>query len=134
MVDDETGKAAVPPSIYDAEATPEAARSEIDELLASGDLARYRADSESAVAKLEREFAEFMGIPFALAVSSCSSALFLSLKAIDIALGDKVLVPAFTFAAVPSAVVHAGGEPILVEVAYEHNWKKHPVAHDRFRF
>ena len=63
----------------------------------------------STVAKLEREFAEFMGVPFALAVSSCSSALFLSLKALDIGPGDKVLVPAFTFAAVPSAVVHAGG-------------------------
>ena len=105
------------PNVYDAEAIPEAARSEIDALLASGDLFRYRADSESSVAKLEREFAEFMGAPYALAVNSCSSALFLSLKAIDIAPGDKVLVPAFTFAAVPSAIIHAGGEPILVEVA-----------------
>ncbi|MCZ6666154.1 MAG: aminotransferase class I/II-fold pyridoxal phosphate-dependent enzyme [Gammaproteobacteria bacterium] len=105
------------PDGYDAEAIPEEARSEIDALLTSGDLFRYRADSDSAVARLEREFATFMGIPYALAVNSCSSALFLSLKAIGIAPGDKVLVPAFTFAAVPSAVVHAGGEPILVEVA-----------------
>ena len=114
--DDEPSKAAVAPGVYDAEPIPEAARSEINALLGSGDLFRYRADSDSPVARLEREFAELMGIPFALAVNSCSSALFLSLKAIDIAPGDKVLVPAFTFAAVPSAVVHAGGEPILVEV------------------
>ena len=116
MVNEETSKAAIAPNVYDAEAIPEAARSEIDALLASGDLFRYRADSDSAVARLEREFAEFMGIPFALAVNSCSSALFLSLQAIGIAPGDKVLVPAFTFAAVPSAVVHAGGEPILIEI------------------
>jgi len=30
--------------------------------------------------------------------------------------GDKVLMPAFTFVAVPSAVIHAGGDPILVEI------------------
>ena len=105
------------PNVYDAEPIPEAARSEIEALLASGDLFRYTAASGSPVAKLEREFAEFMGVPFALAVNSCSSALFLSLKAINIEPGDKVLIPAFTFAAVPSAVVHAGGVPILVEVA-----------------
>ena len=56
-------------------------------------------------------------MPFALAVSSCSSALFLSLKALGLEPGSKVLMPAFTFAAVPSAVVHAGCDPILVNVA-----------------
>lgn len=104
------------PNLYDAEPMPEAARSEVDALLLTGDLFRYTADSESVVAKLEREFARFMGVPFALAVSSCSAALFLSLKAIEIKSGDKILIPAFTFAAVPSAIVLAGGEPILVEV------------------
>lgn len=105
------------PNVYDAEPIPSAARSEIDALLASGNLFRYGAASGSPVARLESEFAEFMGVPFALAVNSCSSALFLSLKAIGIEPGAKVLVPAFTFAAVPSAVVHAGGEPVLVDVA-----------------
>jgi dTDP-4-amino-4,6-dideoxygalactose transaminase len=109
-------KVASAPRVYDAEAIPEAARAEIDALLASGDLFRYTADSGSPVAKLEREFADFIGVPFALAVNSCSSALFLSLRAIGIKPGDKVLIPAFTFAAVPSSVVHAGGDPILVEV------------------
>ena len=104
------------PRVYDAEPIPEGARAEIDALLASGDLFRYGADSGSPAAKLEREFADLMGVPFALAVNSCSSALFLSLKAIGLESGGKVLIPAFTFAAVPSAVVHAGGRPILVEV------------------
>jgi dTDP-4-amino-4,6-dideoxygalactose transaminase len=104
------------PNVYDAEPIPDAARAEIDALLASGDLFRYGPTSPSPVARLEREFADFMGVPYALAVSSCSSALFLSLKALGVAPGSKVLIPAFTFAAVPSAVVHAGGEPVLVEV------------------
>lgn len=105
------------PNLHDAEPIPQAARAEIDTLLASGDLFRYGAASGSPVAKLESEFADFMGVRFALAVNSCSSALFLSLRALGLAPGDKVLLPAFTFAAVPSAIVHAGCVPVLVDVA-----------------
>jgi perosamine synthetase len=65
---------------------------------------------------LEQEFADLLGSKYALAVSSCSAALFLSLKALDLPRGAKVLIPAFTFAAVPSAVVHADCTPVLVEV------------------
>ncbi len=104
------------PNVYDAEPIPEAARAEIDRLLQSGDLFRYTAPENAPVALLEREFAELMGSKYALAVSSCSAALFLSLKALDLPRGAKVLIPAFTFAAVPSAVVHADCEPVLCEV------------------
>jgi dTDP-4-amino-4,6-dideoxygalactose transaminase len=108
------------PSVYDAEPIPDAVRSEIERLLASGDLFRYGAASGAPAAELEREFAQFMGVPFALAVNSCSSALFLSLMALGLEPGARVLVPAFTFAAVPSAVVHAGCVPVLVDVAADY--------------
>ncbi len=104
------------PNVYDAEPIPDAARAEIDRLLSSGDLFRYTAAEGAPVALLEQEFAELMGSRYALAVSSCSAALFLSLKALDLPRGAKVLIPAFTFAAVPSAVVHADCTPVLVEV------------------
>ena len=104
------------PNVHDAEAIPEAARAEIDRLLLSGDLFRYTAPSDAPVALLEAEFAELLGARYALAVSSCSAALFLSLKALDLPRGARVLIPAFTFAAVPSSVVHANCEPVLVEV------------------
>lgn len=104
------------PNVYDAEPIPEAARAEIDRLLISGDLFRYTAPSDAPVALLEQEFAELLGARYALAVSSCSAALFLSLKALDLPKGAKVLIPAFTFAAVPSSVVHADCVPVLVEV------------------
>lgn len=103
-------------SVYQAEPIPAEARAEIEALLASGDLFRYTAPTDAPVARLEAEFAEFMGVRFALAVSSCSAALFLSLRALGLAPGTRVLIPAFTFAAVPSAVVHAGCVPVLVEV------------------
>jgi dTDP-4-amino-4,6-dideoxygalactose transaminase len=103
------------PNTYDAESIPDSVRQEIDRLLDSGDLFRYTSD-EAPVALLERDFADFMGVRFALAVSSCSAALFLSLQALGIEPGSKVLIPAFTFGAVPSAVVHANCTPLLVEV------------------
>lgn len=105
------------PNVYDAEPIPEAARAVVDHLLSSGDLFRYTAPQDAPVALLERDFAEMMGARFALAVASCSAALFLSLKALDLPRGARVLIPAFTFAAVPSAVLHADCTPVLVEVA-----------------
>lgn len=104
------------PDVYSAEAIPDAARAEIDQLLQSGDLFRYTAASDAPVSLLERDFAEFLGCRYALAVSSCSAALFLSLKALGLKTGARVLIPGFTFAAVPSAVVHADCQPVLVEV------------------
>lgn len=107
--------AALPPNTYDAEPIPPAARAEIERLLQSGDLFRYTTEA-SPVALLEREFAALMGTRYALAVSSCSAALFLSLKALDLPRGARVLIPAFTFAAVPSSIVHADCVPVLCEV------------------
>ena len=104
------------PDMHSAEALPESLRAEVDRLLSSGDLFRYTADSGSPATLLEAEFAEMMGSRFALAVSSCSAALFLSLKALDLPRDARVLIPGFTFAAVPSAVMHADCLPVLCEV------------------
>ncbi len=103
------------PNVYDAEPIPAEARTEIERLLNSGDLFRYTAGSDAPVSRLEAEFAEMMGAKYALAVASCSAAIFLSLKALGLKPGTKVIIPAFTFAAVPSSVVHAECEPVLVE-------------------
>ena len=104
------------PDMHTAEPIPETARAEIERLLSSGDLFRYTAPENAPVALLEREFAEAMGTKYALAVSSCSAALFLSLKALGLPRDARVLIPGFTFAAVPSSVVHADCVPVLCEV------------------
>ncbi|MGY3436337.1 MULTISPECIES: DegT/DnrJ/EryC1/StrS family aminotransferase [unclassified Marinovum] len=106
----------VAPNVHDAEPIPAEARTEIDRLLQSGDLFRYTAPKDAPVSLLEAEFAEMMGVEFALAVSSCSAALFLSLKALGLPRDARVMIPAFTFAAVPSAVLHAECRPVLCEV------------------
>ena len=104
------------PNVHTAEPIPDAAREAIDALMSSGDLFRYTAPQDAPVALLEQEFAELLGSKFALAVSSCSAALFLSLKALDLPRDSRVLIPGFTFAAVPSSVVHADCIPVLCEV------------------
>ena len=105
------------PNVYDAEPIPAAALEEVTKLLNSADLFRYTRPEDAPVTLLEQEFATLLGSKYALAVSSCSAALFLSLKALDLPRDARVLIPAFTFAAVPSSVVHADCVPVLVECA-----------------
>ena len=111
-----THRMAALPNVHAAEAIPAAARLEIEELMMSGDLFRYTAAENAPVARLEKAFAAHLGVRFALAVSSCSAAMFLAMRALDLRPGARVIVPAFTFSAVPSAVVQAGCVPLLVEV------------------
>ncbi len=106
----------LPPNVHDAEPIPTAARDAIDALMQSGDLFRYTAPQDAPVSLLESEFAALLGTKYALAVSSCSAALFLSLKALGLPRDARVLIPGFTFAAVPSSVVHADCIPVLCEV------------------
>ena len=107
----------LPPNVHDAEPIPEAAKEAIDALMQSGDLFRYTAPQDAPVSLLEAEFAELLGTKYALAVSSCSAALFLSLKALGLPRDARVLIPGFTFAAVPSSVIHADSIPVLCEVS-----------------
>ncbi|MBV1896722.1 MAG: aminotransferase class I/II-fold pyridoxal phosphate-dependent enzyme [Rhodobacteraceae bacterium] len=104
------------PNVHDAEPIPQAARDAIDTLLQSGDLFRYTAPENAPVTLLETEFADLIGSKYALAVSSCSAALFLSIKALGLPRDARVLLPGFTFAAVPSSVIHADCIPVLCEV------------------
>ncbi|MEM7319420.1 MAG: aminotransferase class I/II-fold pyridoxal phosphate-dependent enzyme [Pseudomonadota bacterium] len=104
------------PNVHAAESIPQSAREAIEAMLNSGDLFRYTAPQDSPVSLLEAEFATLLGAKYALAVSSCSAALFLSLKALDLPRDARVLIPGFTFAAVPSSVVHADCVPVLCEV------------------
>ncbi|MFD3189537.1 DegT/DnrJ/EryC1/StrS family aminotransferase [Sedimentitalea sp. HM32M-2] len=106
----------LPPNVHDAEPIPAGARRAIDALLQSGDLFRYTAPQDAPVTLLEGEFARLIGSKYALAVSSCSAALFLSLKALGLPRDARVLIPGFTFAAVPSSVMHADCLPVLCEV------------------
>ncbi len=68
------------------------------------------------VKSFEQKLAGFADLPHAVAVSSGTAALHLSLKALGIGHGDTVLVPAFTFPATANAVEAVGATTALCDV------------------
>lgn len=68
-------------------------------------------------AAFEADFRDRVGARHACAVSSCTSALHLSLLAVGVRPGDVVAVPTHTFIATGNAVRMCGAEPVLVDCA-----------------
>jgi dTDP-4-amino-4,6-dideoxygalactose transaminase len=68
------------------------------------------------VEEFERRFAALVGSADAVAVSSGTTALFLTLHVLGIGPGDEVIVPSLTFIASVNAIVHAGATPVLIDV------------------
>ena len=66
--------------------------------------------------RFAEEFARYNGAPFCVSVDHGSSALIVSLEALDIGPGDEVIVPAMTWVAPASAVLRVGALPVLVDV------------------
>jgi dTDP-4-amino-4,6-dideoxygalactose transaminase len=67
-------------------------------------------------ALFEQQFAAHLGVEHAVAVSSCTSALYLCLRALNIGPGDEVITTPMTFIATANAIVHAGATPVFVDV------------------
>ena len=74
----------------------------------------------------EAEFAEHLGAPHAIAVSSCTAALHLAYLAAGVGPGDEVIVPGITFVATAAAVRYCGGTPVLAEVLGGHDLSLDP--------
>ncbi|MGV3618483.1 MAG: bifunctional GNAT family N-acetyltransferase/PLP-dependent aspartate aminotransferase family protein [Fimbriimonas sp.] len=66
--------------------------------------------------KFERSFAEYVGRKHAIATSSCTGALHLSLLALGIGPGDEVVVPDITWVATANAVLYVGATPVFADV------------------
>jgi 8-amino-3,8-dideoxy-alpha-D-manno-octulosonate transaminase len=73
------------------------------------------------VAEFERAFAEYMGVPKSLAVTSGTAALRVGLAALGVGRGDSVMIPTFTFVATAEAVIEAGAIPICVDIDHSLN-------------
>jgi len=63
----------------------------------------------------EREFADFVGVGHAAALSSGTAALHLALVLLGVRPGDDVLVPSLTFAATANAVTYVGARPVFLD-------------------
>jgi dTDP-4-amino-4,6-dideoxygalactose transaminase len=69
------------------------------------------------VARFEQTFREYIAAREAVAVSSCSAALHLALRALDLAPGAEVITTPMTFCATVNAIIHAGLKPVFVDCA-----------------
>ena len=71
------------------------------------------------VAAFEKEFAAFVGAPFATAVSNCTTALHLALLALGVSEGDEVITVSHSYIATSNAVKYCGAKPVFVDVELE---------------
>lgn len=74
----------------------------------------------------EQEFAEAVGAPHALALSSGTAALHLALQLLGVGAGDEVLVSTLTFAASAFPVVYLGGRPTFID-SEARSWNMDPA-------
>ena len=69
--------------------------------------------------EFEKLIAEYTGAKNAIAVSSCTAALHLSLIALNIGKGDEVITTPYTFASTGNVIVHTGAKPVFVDIERE---------------
>jgi dTDP-4-amino-4,6-dideoxygalactose transaminase len=93
---------------------------ELLEVIEGGYLFRYGSPDDPAfkakVYNLEQEVAKLMGVPYAVALNSGTTALLVALMGLGVGPGDEVIVPGYTFIASISSIVYARAVPILAEV------------------
>ena len=87
----------------------------------------WNSHNSDYLVRFEQEFAEYVGAKYAMATSSCTGALHLSLLALGIGPGDEVIVPDITWVATASAVRYVGAKPIFVDVLSD-SWTMDPIA------
>jgi perosamine synthetase len=68
------------------------------------------------VREFEEKWSSFTGAEHSIAVTSCTTALHLSLAALGLQPGDEVIVPAFTWIATANVVEHLGGKVVFCDI------------------
>jgi hypothetical protein len=92
---------------------PESAVAAAASVLRSGEV-NYWTGREGR--NFEREFADYCGSKYAVAVANGSVALELALRALDVGPGDEVIVPSRTFIASASCALVCGATPVFADV------------------
>ena len=67
------------------------------------------------VSQFEKDFAEYKGSKYSIALNSCTAALHLSMFAAGIGPGDEVITTPMTFCATINAIIHCGATPVLAD-------------------
>jgi perosamine synthetase len=67
------------------------------------------------VGRFEREIADYVGVPHAIATVNGSAALHVALLAAGVRPSDEVLLPTFTFISTANAVAYCGAVPVFLD-------------------
>jgi len=71
------------------------------------------------VKEFEEKWSTFTSANYSTAVTSCTSALHLSLAALGFGPGDEAIVPAFTWISTANVVEHLGGKVVFCDIDLE---------------
>lgn len=109
-----------PIKIWDLESQFEEER---DELIPAVTAVLQRGDfiAGDAIAELEANLAQRMGVGHAVALSSGTDALYLALRVLDIGPGDEVITPPNSFVASTATIIQAGAKPVFADVGEDQN-------------
>ena len=77
------------------------------------------------VIDFENSIAEYASAKYAIAVESCTAAIFLSLMYRNLK-GENVKIPAKTYPSVPCSIIHAGGRVIFTDDDWEGTYELAP--------
>lgn len=72
-------------------------------------------------AKFEQEFRNYLSVPQAQAVNSCTAGLHLALAALNLGPGDEIITTPLTFCATVNVILHVGATPVLADVGEDGN-------------
>jgi dTDP-4-amino-4,6-dideoxygalactose transaminase len=72
------------------------------------------------VRMFEEEIANYTGAPYAVSIDSCTNALFLICKYLEV---GEVTIPSKTYLSVPQSIIHAGGEVVFDRREETNHWK-----------
>jgi dTDP-4-amino-4,6-dideoxygalactose transaminase len=97
-------------------------KSAVMRVLESGELSGFVASNGEGfyggkeVQSFEKEFSEYFGVGYSVAVNSATSALHCAIAALGVGPGDEVIVPPYTMSASATCVLFAGGSPVFCDI------------------
>lgn len=77
----------------------------------------------TVVSLFEEAVAEYTGSPYAVAVDSCTNALFLCCKYLEV---GEVMIPKETYLSVPQSIIHAGGKVAFRDIKWSGIYRLSP--------
>ncbi len=95
-------------------ASPDITESDIDAV--AGVLRSSQLSLGPKLSEFEDRFATYIGVLYAVALSSGTAGLHLGLKALGIGEGDEIILPSFAFIAAANAVLYLRAKPVFADI------------------